>query len=256
MKGWEDIRPLQRKKQVTRLANQSKLYSFSLVPMYTYWYQVPRNYWHANELDDINKNTTWQDYTKLEISQVNEYDTVIDYVKRSVLVWYKQIKVHLIFDIKYDGRYKVIYVEDWCSTNIPVDIIYSGVVSLRGLRTMLFLAELNQLYNWFINIGNTYLKTTKYKQLYIIAGPYFSDKKGSNLVIFHVLYGLRSRGVKVEYSFSRSSKIHGFYILYERTKYLDDRIKRTLGIFFNVCRLLRMSNNGSQVIHTNVRRKV
>ena len=50
-------------------------------------------------------------------------------------------------------------VADGHLTDIPVDSVYSGVVSLRGLRIMLFLAELNQLETWATDIGNAYLET-------------------------------------------------------------------------------------------------
>ena len=66
----------------------------------------------------------------------------------------KKINIHtrkfkfLIFDVKHDGRHKARMVADGHLTDIPVDSVYSGVVSLRGLRIMLFLAELNQLETW------------------------------------------------------------------------------------------------------------
>ena len=58
---------------------------------------------------------------------------------------YKNIRVHIIFDVKHDGRHCARLVSDGHATDILVDSVYSGVVSLRGFRMLLFLAELNGL---------------------------------------------------------------------------------------------------------------
>jgi len=87
--------------------------------------------------------------------------------------------VHLVFDVKHDGRHKVRVVADGHLTNIlPIDSVYSGAVSLRGLRIMLFLAELNQLDVWASDIGNAYLEAKTKEKLYIIAGPEFGKLQG------------------------------------------------------------------------------
>jgi hypothetical protein len=50
-------------------------------------------------------------------------------------------------------------VADGHLTVNPVDIsVYSGVVTLQGLRLLIFLAELNDLQTWATNIGNAYLE--------------------------------------------------------------------------------------------------
>jgi Reverse transcriptase (RNA-dependent DNA polymerase) len=49
-------------------------------------------------------------------------------------------------------------VADGRLTNIPIDSVYSGVVSLRGFRLILFLAELNNLQLWATDIENAYLE--------------------------------------------------------------------------------------------------
>ena len=55
-------------------------------------------------------------------------------------------------------------------TQIPLDSVYSGVVLLRGLRMMIFLAELNQLDTWATDIGNAYLEARTSEMVYITAG--------------------------------------------------------------------------------------
>jgi hypothetical protein len=71
---------------------------------------------------------------------------------------YKDIRVHLVYAIKHNGRRKARLVADGHLTHLPLDSVYSGVVSLKGLRSMIFIAEMNQLPIWSTDIGNTYLK--------------------------------------------------------------------------------------------------
>jgi hypothetical protein len=43
---------------------------------------------------------------------------------------FKKIQVHLIYDVKHNERHKARLVADGHLTNIPVDSVYSGVVTL------------------------------------------------------------------------------------------------------------------------------
>jgi hypothetical protein len=60
--------------------------------------------------------------------------------------------------------------------------VYSGVVSLRGLRIVTFLAELNGLDLWATDIGNAYLEAFTMEWNYIVAGPEFGQLEGINLL--------------------------------------------------------------------------
>ena len=44
-------------------------------------------------------------------------------------------------------------------TDTPMDSIYSGVVSIPGIRLVTFIAELNGLELWATDIGNAYLES-------------------------------------------------------------------------------------------------
>jgi Reverse transcriptase (RNA-dependent DNA polymerase) len=87
-------------------------------------------------------------------------------------------------------------VADGHLTNIPLESVYSGVVRLRGFRIVLFLAELNHLEIWAMDIGNAYLEAYTTERVYIIAGPEFREREGHILVISKALYGLRSSGAR------------------------------------------------------------
>ena len=54
---------------------------------------------------------------------------------------YHKIKVYLVFAVKFDGRHKARLVADCHLTLEPVENIYSGVVSLRNLRLVIFLGK-------------------------------------------------------------------------------------------------------------------
>ena len=55
----------------------------------------------------------------------------------------------------------------------PVENIYSGEASLRHLRLVVFLGELNNLELWGPDIGNDYLEASPHEKLFIIAGAEF-----------------------------------------------------------------------------------
>lgn len=212
--GWKTLKKWGRRDKVLqRQANQAKLRSFNTAPRFKYGFELPKNFEHALFLDNRNGNTKWQDANDLEFGQLFEYKTFIDlghFKEVKAPTGYKKIRVHLVFDVKHDGRHKVRVVADGHLTDIPVDSVYSGVVSLRGLRIMLFLAELNDLEVWATDIGNAYLEAKTQEKLYIIAGPEFGKLHGHILIIDKALYGLRSSGKRWHERFADCLRKEGF----------------------------------------------
>jgi hypothetical protein len=84
-------------------------------------------------------------------------------------------------------------VADGHLTDIPLESVYSGVVSLRGLRIVTFLSELNGLVLWATDIGNAYLEAFTMERNYIIAGPEFGQLEGHYLIIVKHLGARNSR---------------------------------------------------------------
>jgi Reverse transcriptase (RNA-dependent DNA polymerase) len=196
------------------MVNQAKLRSYNTAPRYKYGFKVPRTYKQALSLDKRNGNTLWGDAATLELTQIDDYDTFIDkghHTKTKPTDGYKKIRVHLIFVVKHDGRHKVRLVADRHLTYIPLESVYSGVVSLRGFRTVLFLAELNHLEIWATDIGSAYLEAYTTKKVYIIAGPEFGEREGHILVISKALYGLRSSGARWHDCFADCIRTLGFF---------------------------------------------
>ena len=202
--GWKRFKGIaKRQKKLFRMANQAKLRSFRLTPKFKYGYEIPRDYQHAVELDRKNGNTKWVDATKLEMSQLDEYKCFKDQGKGiDIPNGFKKICVHLVFDVKHDGRHKARLVANGHLTDIPVDSVYSGLVSLRGIQLIIFLAELNGLEVWATDIGNAYLEALTSEKVCIIAGPEFGNLEGHVLIIYKALYGLQSSGARWHDRFS------------------------------------------------------
>ena len=95
-----------------------------------------------------------------------------------------------------DGRQKARLVAGGHLTDAPTDSIYSGVVSLKGIRLVTFLAELNLLSTWTTDIENAYLEAKTKEKVYIVAGPEFNELENHLLIINKALYGLQSSGLR------------------------------------------------------------
>ena len=78
----------------------------------------------------------------------------------------------------------------------PIESIYSGVVSIRSLRLVLFIAKLYNLEVWRADIGNAYLEAKTKEKLCVVAGSEFKELEGHILVIYKALYGLKSSGLR------------------------------------------------------------
>jgi len=93
---------------------------------------------------------------------------------------------------------------------VPLDSVYSGVVSLRSLRMVIFLAELNGLELYAADVGNAYLEAKTKEKVYFVAGDGFGDLQGHTLVIVKALYGLRSSGARWHERFADTLRDMGF----------------------------------------------
>ena len=213
LNGWKKLKHIAKnQKQLTRAINQSKIRQVRRSAIYQFCFLIPKNYEHALQLDEQNGNSKWYDATKLEMDQINECKVFQDHGKaqfdpKSRKVsnapnGYQKIRVHLIFTVKHDGRHKARLVAGGHLTPDPIESIYSGVVSIRSLRLVVFLAKLNNLEVWGADIGNAYLEAKTKEKLYVVAGSEFDELEGHILVIYKALYGLKSSGLRW------SQKIH------------------------------------------------
>ena len=192
------------------MINQVKLSSYNNRKTFKYGVEIPRNWKDAVRLDKLNGNTLWADAVKYERECVDEFDVFFD-CKFTIPKGYKKIRVHFVFDCKHDGRRRARLVADGHLTDVPVESVYSGVVSLRGIRIMTFLAEHNKIELWATDIGSAYLQTYTKEKLYIQAGPEFQELEGHYLIIVRALYGLRTSGARWHERFADCLKAEGFF---------------------------------------------
>lgn len=75
-------------------------------------------------------------------------------------------------------------------TDPPKDLAYSSVASLRSIRIVSFLGELNDLELMVGDIGNAYLEAVTTEKVCFTAGPEFGPLQGHTFVIYKALYGL------------------------------------------------------------------
>ena len=98
--------------------------------------------------------------------------------------------------MKHDVRHESRLVDDGNITNVLLSSVCSGVVPLRGLSLVLFLAEINGLEPWGTDIGNDSLEGFTKEKFCIVASPEFGPFEGYNLMVVKDLHGLRTSGLR------------------------------------------------------------
>ena len=91
---------------------------------------------------------------------------------------------------------------------IPVSTLVLS--PLGALCMLLFIAELNGIEIWGTDIGNAYLEALTSEYVCIVAGPEFGLLEGHLLLIYKVLYGLRSSGARWHDKLSDVLRREGF----------------------------------------------
>ena len=144
-------------KRLIRAVKQSRIRQVRASPRYQHGFQVPEN-----------SNTHWQDAMDLELTQIHEYKVFKD-------------------TVKHDEKFKATLVADGHLTKEPV-------VSLRSLRMVVFLSQLNDFEIWGADVGNAYLEAYTDQKLCIIVGPEFKELQGHLLIMIKTLHGTHSGG--------------------------------------------------------------
>ena len=169
-------------KRLIRAVKQSWTHQVRASARYQHGFQVPKDYNDAIRLDEENSNTHWQDAMNLELTGKAQFHN-----GKAVTPDGFQ---------KHDGRFKARLVADGHLTKEPVESIYSGVVSLRSLRMVVFLSQLNDLKIWGADVGIAYLEVYTDEKLCTIAGPEFKELQGHPLIMIKALHGTHSGGAR------------------------------------------------------------
>jgi len=162
---------------------------------YMFGVQIPRNYQEALAFDKANGNAFWEDATKKEMDQIKAYNTFQD-IGKGVRVpsGCQKVYVHLTCANKFDMRRKARLVLSGQLTHPSNDKAYSGILSLEGVRTVLFLAELNELHLCAADVAQAYLEANTREKLAIVGDPEFGELSGHTLILIKALYGARTSG--------------------------------------------------------------
>ena len=171
--GWKRFKSyVKREKKFIRMLRQAalcKVRQRKEGTVYKFGVRVPRNYREAIALDGLNGNTLWRDAIKKEMGQLMEYKTFK--ARRDLKKppsGYQFVKFHLVFDVKHDLRRKARMVAGGHMTKATHDDAFSSVVSLKGMRFCIFIAELNALDILAGDIGNAYLEALTREKIYFI----------------------------------------------------------------------------------------
>ena len=183
-------------KRPIRAVKQSRIHQVRASARYQHGFQVPKDFNDAISLDKENSNTHWQDEMDLELTQIHEYKVFKDTGKaqfhdgKAVTPdGFQKIRVHFVYAVKHAGKFKARPVADGHLTKEPV-------VSLRSLRMVVFLSQLNDLEIWGADVGNAYLEAYTDQNLCIIVGPEFKELQGHLLIMIKTLHGTRSGGAR------------------------------------------------------------
>ena len=202
--GWKHLkRYAKTSKRLIRAVKQSRIRQVRASARYQHGFQVPKDYNDAIRPDKENSNTHWQDAMDLELTQIHEYKVFKDTGKAQfhngkaiTPDGFQKIRVHFVYAVKHDGRFEARLFADGHLTKEPVESIYSGVVSLRSVRMVVFLSQLNDFEIWGADVGNAYLEAYTDEKLCINAGPEFKELQGHLLIMIKALYATRSGGAR------------------------------------------------------------
>ena len=125
--------------------------------------KLPKSVKEALEIDKATGTDFWakaidKELKKVKVSWEAKRDLSIDDVRAGkALKGYKEIKVHMVFDVKMDFTRKARLCAGGHVTDAPKGLTYSSVVSRDSVRLAFLIAELNGLKVLAGDVSNAYL---------------------------------------------------------------------------------------------------
>jgi len=195
--GWKRFKRLAaREKKFMRMLRQAHASKKKNATKHMFGARMPRNCQEALAFDKANGNAFWEDAAKKEMDQIKACNTFKDIGKgaRVLRSGYQKVHVHLMHANKFDMRRKARSALSGQLTPPSDDKAHSGIVSLEGARTVLFLAELNELQLCAADIAQACLEANTREKLAIVGGPEFGELSGHTRILMKALHGARTSG--------------------------------------------------------------
>ena len=160
-----------------------------------YGVELPHSVQEALAIDAKTNTTFWRDAILKEMKNVGMAFEFPEDGK--IPIGYKEIRCHMIFDIKSDLTRKARFVAGGHLTDPPKDSVFSSVVTRDSVRIAFTIAALNGLEVLAGDVQNAYLNAPTKEKCFFKAGLEFgADKVNQPVLIVRALYGLKSSGAR------------------------------------------------------------
>ena len=187
-------RSMKKLQQLARIfKNQSRASS-----KFKFGVRVPTSVKGAYKLDEENGNKLWTDAIQKELNELMLYNTfrVLSRGERAPRGFHF-VPMHLVFDVKHDGRHKARYVMNGSVTEPSEGDVFSPVVGMENIKILLFIAVYNNLQVRMADVTCAYLQADTREKIYTIAGMEWGPKiSGCTLILVKSIYGLRTSGAR------------------------------------------------------------
>ena len=179
--------------------------------------RLPKTVAEALAIDRETGTTFWRDAIEKELKKVKvawerRDDLTVGEVRSGkALRGYKEITVHMVFDVKMDFTRKARLVADGNLTDAPTSITYSSVVTRDSVRIALMFAMLNGLKVLAADVGNAYLNAPCLEKIWFRGGEEVgAEDRGAVCVLVRALYGLKSSGASWHATLAQLLRDMGF----------------------------------------------
>lgn len=166
--------------------------------------ELPKTVEEALKIDERNGNHLWRDAIEKEMARVRRAFEPHENVspedvrkgKYQPLLGFQEMKCHMVFDIKMDGKFtrKARLVAGGHMVDADVAVTYSSVVSRDSVRIAFLVAALNDCEVYAADVENAYINADTVEKIWCVAGAEFNHLSGTVMKIVKALYGLASSG--------------------------------------------------------------
>lgn len=173
-----------------------------------YGIELPHSVEEALRIDERTGTTFWRDAIEKEMKNAG---LAFDFPEDGFIPpGWKEIKCHMIFDIKSTLQRKARFVAGGHLTDPPKESVFSSVVSRDSVRIAFTYAALNGLDILAGDVQNAYLNAPTKEKCWFKAGKEFGSRAGRPVKIVRALYGLRSSAARWRDHMSATLRDAGF----------------------------------------------